>query len=153
MPVGEVGQDHLVVLVGEGGRWFGGFDDPAEARMRMARSTVVQLDEESKILTIGFSEEADGSGRSLLIQRQLGEFSQQDVELGHDTYCLMTEDGATCYGGITGFVLNGSTLEVTLSEEAAGILSLPVHQSIDLDVGAEDRESVKQAMDQVFASS
>lgn len=121
--------------------------------MRTARLTVAQWDEESKILTIGFSEEADGSGRSLLIQRQLGEVSQQDVELGHDTYCLITEDGATCYGGIIGFVLNRSTLEVTLSEEAASILSLPVHQSIDLEVGAEDWERLERAMDQVFASS
>ncbi|MGW4400239.1 Imm10 family immunity protein [Amycolatopsis nivea] len=119
--------------------------------MRTARSAVVHWDEEAGILTVGLGEEADGSGRSLLIQRQFGEFSQQDVALGQDTYCLMTEDGATCYGGITGFVLDGSAVKVTLSEEAASILGLSVQQSIDLEIDAGDRERLEHAMVQVLA--
>jgi Immunity protein 10 len=45
------------------------------------------------------AEHADGSGRRLEVQRSL-RVDAQDHSLGMDTYCLVTEDQATHYGGV-----------------------------------------------------
>ncbi len=58
--------------------------------------TIEGLSEEGT-LTIGFSEEPDGSGWALILMRAKS-FDEQDVALGLDTYCLTDETGRTVYG-------------------------------------------------------
>ena len=67
------------------------------------------------------AEMKDGSGRRLEIQRSL-DGGDQDEALSHDTYCLVTADAATYYGGIRHWQIAASTLGVTLDAAAAQAL-------------------------------
>lgn len=58
-------------------------------------------------------EEGEAPGHRLEIQRAL-EFDQQDINLGMDTYCLVTESGATHYGGIQDWVVNVNQVDIEL---------------------------------------
>jgi hypothetical protein len=67
------------------------------------------------------AEHADGSGRRLEVQRSL-RVDEQDRSLGMDTYCLVTEEQATHYGGVLDWRIEGSTLHVDLTEEADRVI-------------------------------
>jgi Immunity protein 10 len=67
------------------------------------------------------AEHADGNGRWLEIQRSL-QVDEQDQALGQDTYCLVTEEQATHYGGVLDWRIDGSTLDLDLTEEACRVL-------------------------------
>jgi len=62
----------------------------------------------------------DGKGHRLEIQKALV-VDDQDRKLGHDTYCLSVESGATHYGGIEHSVLTANRFEFVLDEAAAGV--------------------------------
>lgn len=78
-------------------------------------------------LVVGLAEEKDGGGRSLLFQRWLGgdlAGDRQDRLLGMDTYCISNESGATVYGGVSSWGLEGDVLVLCLSTESAEALRL-----------------------------
>jgi hypothetical protein len=52
-------------------------------------------------------------------------FDEQDEALGMDTYSLSTEGGLTFYGGIESADLDGSTLTLRLTPDAASAIGLP----------------------------
>lgn len=64
------------------------------------------------------AEHPDGTGRRLEVQRPL-QVDEQDLALGHDTYCLVTEEQATHYGGVLDWQIEESTLHLDLTEEAS----------------------------------
>lgn len=72
------------------------------------------------------------SGDTLEIQRSI-EFDEQDVALGMDTYCLVWQ-GATHYGGIVDWVIDGNSFTVHLSDDARAELGLPPLLTLGLDV-------------------
>ncbi|AZQ77829.1 hypothetical protein EJ997_11245 [Flaviflexus ciconiae] len=59
--------------------------------------------------------------------------SDQDRELGQNTYCLV-RGGATYYGGVSSYSFAGTTLSLSITSEAADILHLPTPLEIDLGV-------------------
>jgi Immunity protein 10 len=63
------------------------------------------------------AEHADGTGRRVEIQRSLHP-DEQDLALGQDTYCLVTEEQAIHYGGVLDWRIEESTLHLDLTEEA-----------------------------------
>ncbi len=86
-----------------------------------ARAVAALRDEELNIEMIVLAEAKDGSGRRLEIQRPIV-VSNDDREIGHDTYCLVSESGAAYYGGVTDWSLADSELEVRVSDEAGEVL-------------------------------
>lgn len=66
----------------------------------------------------------DSSGDTFEIQRAFA-FDQQDRELAMETYCLVVQASATCYGGISEWLISDDTLQLVLQLEAAEDLGLP----------------------------
>ena len=73
--------------------------------------------------SIVFAENQDGTGRCLEIQRPLDP-DEQDVSLGHDTYCLVRDAHATHYGGVTAWRLDDGRLTLELDALAAATLGV-----------------------------
>lgn len=67
------------------------------------------------------AEADDGSGQRLELQRALV-VNDEDRERGWGTYCLVTDDGATVYGGLSSWKLDGDTLRIVLEHQAAAAL-------------------------------
>ena len=67
------------------------------------------------------AEHPDGTGRRLEVQRPL-QVDEQDVALGLDTYCLVTEEQATHYGGVLDWQIEESMLHLDLTEDASRVI-------------------------------
>lgn len=91
------------------------------------------------------AEEPDGDGPRLEISRSLTH-TKQDRDLGQDTYCLSTQTGATVYGGVRSYVLDGSTLTMRLDSRARDVLGVPGEFSIRLEADAATIEGVRSAL-------
>lgn len=76
-----------------------------------------------------------GEGASLQISRG-ADFDEQDVALGMDTHCVVV-DGATYYGGVVSWRLEGRMLTIELSEAAAVDLGIRCLRIVLPDGGAE----------------
>ncbi|MGW4520826.1 Imm10 family immunity protein [Amycolatopsis sp. NPDC004378] len=70
----------------------------------------------------GLSEE-DGEF-VLVFLSGIGEPDQQEIATGMDTYCVVTAEEGTCYGGVTAVSLDGGVLRVTFAETAVRPLGL-----------------------------
>lgn len=99
----------------------------------LAVSAIEMADLNSFVVVL--AEESDGSGMRLEIQRAL-EFDEQDKQLGQDTYCVCTESGATCYGGIESWVFLGNELKIILDARAQSVLGVKGGFLIELAVEA-----------------
>lgn len=77
------------------------------------------------------AEHLDGSGRRIELQRTCSP-DEQDRALGQDTYCLVTESGATHYGGIDHWAVEEGRPRLSLSTDAATALRLDTALSIRL---------------------
>ena len=83
-----------------------------------ASAVAFERDDSLDAQSLVFAEHSDGSGRWLEVQRPL-RVGEQDVALGHDMYCLVTEAQFTHYGGVLDWRIEGSTLHLDLTEEAS----------------------------------
>jgi hypothetical protein len=99
--------------------------------------------------TVVLAEEHDGSGMRLEIQRALV-FDEQDKSLGMDTYCICTEQGAVCYGGIASWSLVENELRIVLDTRAAIALGVKDGFSIELEVDSETRDRLKDGLQRVL---
>ncbi len=86
-----------------------------------------------------------GNDASLQISRALTD-TQQDRDLGQDTYALSTQTGATVYGGVHSFSLDGSTLTMRLEPEAVDALGVPEEFSIGLEADTATIEAVRTTL-------
>lgn len=89
-----------------------------------ARITSVEENESDQVLTVAMGEDSDGGGRNLIIQCSLEPPDVQQTGLGLDTYCLMNEEGAVQYGGVTAARLHKNRLTLSLDAAAAEELGL-----------------------------
>ena len=89
-----------------------------------AAAVAAHRDDALGVDSIVFAENHDGSGRCLEIQRPLRP-DEQDAALGHDTYCLVRDAGATHYGGVTAWSLEDGSLTLDLDAPAAATLGVP----------------------------
>ncbi|RKT53658.1 Imm10 family immunity protein [Saccharothrix australiensis] len=105
-----------------------------------ARSFGFEEDEDDEVLEVGVAESADGGGVVLLIQRATYDPDEQDVNLGLDSYCLVS-DGRTHYGGVVRAARVGEELQLDMSSEAADTLDLDARVRIRLD-GPEEQVEV-----------
>jgi hypothetical protein len=108
------------------------------------RAVAVQELEDINTFLIALAENPDGTGRRLEVQRAL-EFDEQDQELGQDTYCLCTAEGAVHYGGVARHAIDAGALEIHLDAAAAQVLGVEGFL-LRLDVSAEAVQSLADGL-------
>lgn len=104
-------------------------DEPQQCRSstKVGDCRDPELNTEVVVLT----EHLDGSGRRIELQRTCSP-DEQDRALGQDTYCLVTESGATHYGGVDHWAAEEGRLRRSPSTAAATALRLDTALSIRL---------------------
>ncbi len=102
------------------------------------REIGVEDPSEDDVLIVGLAEHRGGAdGRHLIFELALWS-DEQDRDLGMDTYCLITETGATHYGGVTSCVLEGNMLNIALDADAATSLGIQAECELRLLVASQD---------------
>ena len=107
-----------------------------------ATATAFERDDGINTQYLVLAEHADGSGRRLEIQRSL-KVDERDLSLGMDTYCLVTEEQATHYGGVLGWRIEGSTLHLDLTEEADRVMGA---SGFRISVPESERAKIQSAL-------
>jgi Immunity protein 10 len=75
-------------------------------------------------LVAAVAERDDGTGRTLMFQAADEPPDEQEVSLGLDTYCVVTETEATAYGCVKQLSIIGDQLHLVVSDEAREDLGL-----------------------------
>jgi Immunity protein 10 len=75
-------------------------------------------------LVAAVAEREDGTGRALMFQAGDEPPDEQDVRLGMDTYCVVTEGQGTAYGCVRELSIDGDRMRVVVSDEALADLGL-----------------------------
>jgi hypothetical protein len=75
-------------------------------------------------LVAAVAERDDGTGRALMFQAGDEPPDEQDVRLGQDTHCLVTENHGTAYGCVRELTLDGDRLHVIIARDALAALGL-----------------------------
>ena len=111
--------DTLVLLSGGAGTCAPGCDWMPRVRISFDASAVAfERDDTRDVQSLVLAEHRDGRGRWLEVQRPL-QVDDQDLALGLDTSCLVTEEQATQYGGVVDWRIEGSVLHLDLTEKAS----------------------------------
>ncbi|MDX6285617.1 MAG: hypothetical protein QOG53_1102 [Frankiales bacterium] len=80
-----------------------------------------------------------------------GQYDEQDVQLGMDTYCIVTgEQVGTYYGGVLAWRIETGLLHLALTEEASNELRLPRQSTFSLEVGKDDIALLNTALERVL---
>jgi immunity protein 10 of polymorphic toxin system len=104
-----------------------------------------------EVFVVVLAEEPSGGGARLELQRALS-FDEQDEELGLNTYCLSTEQGATHYGGVVSWTLTSNSLEVVLNGSAGECLGAGKGFFVELEADPEALAALKQGLERVLQS-
>ena len=75
-------------------------------------------------LVAGVAERGDGTGRALIFQAAHESPDEQEVKLGMDTYCLVTENHGTAYGCVRELTIDGDRMHVVVGLDALNDLGL-----------------------------
>src|SRR5262245_41342018 len=97
----------------------------------VARGTAVEESIEDQTFFVSLAEGVEGTGESITIAVLL-QISQQDVDLGQDTYSVSNGWGQTVYGGINAFRIDSDRLTLYFSTKAAQRLAVRRTFVIDL---------------------
>lgn len=116
--------------------------------MMVLAAKAVGIEDSKEVgLVLGFAEHADGSGPALFFQRS-HRFDAQDIELGQNTYCLVTDAHTTTYGGIESWKLTAGQLDITLSHHAAH--ELGVDEDLVIEFAPAHIRMVKAALARIL---
>lgn len=117
-----------------------------------ARAVAAEFDPDNDVMTAGVAEDGDGGGFILLFMSSMGEPSRQNVSLGLDTHCLVTQDQGTAYGCVREITLSNQLLTVSLDPASRDDLGLEDAEiEAELDVPEEDIERMREVLAQVLA--
>jgi hypothetical protein len=92
---------------------------------------------------------AHGTGEYLELERAHG-FDAQDVAMGMDTYCTVTDSGACAYGGIVACVLGDASLVLEYSEAAATTLGVSARVELPLRLADGDLGKLRAGLRRMF---
>jgi hypothetical protein len=110
-------------------------------------------EDDSDVYMVGIRETDAPDSWSLLFIECNDAEDPQEIDLGMDTYCLVVDPGqATCYGGVRECELDGGRLRLTLTEEAAGKLGMPVGTSFALDLTPPQVDLLGRGLARVLTS-
>jgi hypothetical protein len=86
-------------------------------------------------------EHDDGTGRKLIFHASLDQPDGDDVNLGMDSCCIVTEQQATAYGCVRELTIDGDRLRVVLSADAPVELAIAdsvIEVRLAIDTGSRD---------------
>ncbi|MFD7440937.1 Imm10 family immunity protein [Streptomyces sp. NPDC059909] len=114
-----------------------------------ARAAGVEVDTANDVMTAGVAEDEDGSGFILLF---MSTPTRQNVSLGLDTHCLVTQDQGTAYGCVREVSLTGGVLAVSLDPASLDDLGLDDTEiEAVLEVSTENIDRLREVLAQVLA--
>ncbi|WP_405932462.1 Imm10 family immunity protein [Streptomyces sp. NBC_00827] len=117
-----------------------------------ARAVAAEFDPDSDVMQAGVAEDEDGEGFILLFMSNIGTPSPQNVSLGLDTHCLVTQDHGTAYGCVREVTLSGRLLTVSLDPNSLDDLGLEVAEiEAELDVPDEDVQQMREVLAEILA--
>ena len=96
------------------------------------------------------AENADSTGWNLIFQRA-HETTEEDRQLGQDTYCLGNEAGTTVYGGVVRWTIAGSQLDIELDDRTSAELEVPDKMTIALQCGPAEMEEFGASLREILA--
>lgn len=103
-------------------------------------------------LVAAVAERADGTGRALMFQASDEAPDEEDVSLGMDTYCVVTEDQGTAYGCVRELSIDGDRMRVRLTDEALADLGLSDGvMDVQLAVPPEAVEALREYLRRILA--
>jgi len=102
---------------------------------------------EDEVLSAGVSETPAGEGVILIFQCCTCEPDDQDIALGMDTYCVVTENQGTAYGAVRELTLRNNVLRVAFDPDDLEALGLAEPEvEVTLDVDEESIEQLRQIL-------
>ncbi|GAB3835309.1 Imm10 family immunity protein [Dactylosporangium cerinum] len=102
-------------------------------------------------LVAAIAERDDGTGRALVFQAGLEPPDDQDVRLGHDTHCLVTETHGTAYGCVRELAIDGNRMHVIIDQHALAELGLTDTEiQVELAIAPEAIELLRQYLSRVL---
>ncbi|MBR7827783.1 hypothetical protein KDK95_15800 [Actinospica sp. MGRD01-02] len=114
-------------------------------------ATHVTIEENQDAFTLALSQDETGERGYLILQCSINPPSSADTAAGLDTYCLLDQDGAVQYGGVTRAVLEDGLLTLSLMSEASGELGVDDGtDTIVLAVPPLDADRVAEALRRIF---
>jgi len=112
-------------------------------------AAVVSVEElpECETFMVGFSEQTDGDGHNLQLQITL----EDDPSQGYlNYYCLVGDEQATFYGGITSCKLTPDQLQLSLAPEACAELNVQDGYIIDFKLGPDEFFQLKVGLQRIL---
>lgn len=117
-----------------------------------ARAIAAEVDHANDVMQACVAEDDSGEGFLLLFMSNIGEASRQNVSLGLDTHCLVTQDQGTAYGCVREVSLSDNVLAVSLDPASLDDLELEKAEiEALLDAPEEDIERLREVLGQVLA--
>lgn len=117
-----------------------------------ARAVAAEIDHDDDVMRASVTEDEAGEGFFLLFMSSIGEPSQQDVALGLDSHCLVTQDQGTAYGCVREVTLSNGLLTVRLDPASLAELGLEdTRIEAELDVPDADIEQMRNVLVRVLA--
>ncbi|WP_426502817.1 Imm10 family immunity protein [Dactylosporangium sp. McL0621] len=103
-------------------------------------------------LVAAVGERDDGTGRALIFQAGHEPPDDQDVRLGMDTYCLVTETQGTAYGCVRELSISDGRMRVLVAEDALVALDLEDAEIVvELAADAESIEVFREYLTRILA--
>jgi hypothetical protein len=116
-----------------------------------ARAIAAEVDPDDDVMTAAVAEDDDGEGFIMLFRSGIGEPSRQDVSLGFDTHCIVTQDQGTAYGCVREVSLSDGLLTVSLDPASLEKLGLEDAEiEAELKVPNEEIERMRRVLGQVL---
>ncbi|MGW3723557.1 Imm10 family immunity protein [Streptomyces sp. NPDC000851] len=117
-----------------------------------ARAVAAEVDSDNDVMQAGVAEDEVGEGFILLFMSNIGAPPAQNVSLGLDTHCLVTQDQGTAYGCVRKVTLSEGLLTVSLDPGALDDLGLEDAEiEAELAVPDEDVQRMREVLAQILA--
>jgi hypothetical protein len=109
----------------------------------------VQEMEDADTFLITLADRADFPTHYIELQRSIGDYDEQDIDLGMDTYCIVTDSGATSYGGVVSCTMTDDSLDLEFSKEAEAKLGVKGYKII-LALSTADKALLRSGLRRLF---
>ncbi|MEV5576651.1 Imm10 family immunity protein [Spirillospora sp. NPDC052269] len=116
-----------------------------------ARAVAAEADEDDETYVAGVAEQEYGGGHELTFMCCLYEPDEQDIALGLDSYCLVTPNQGTAYGGVKEVRMKGRVLRVVVDPGKLEALGLDEPEiEVTLDVEEAQIEQLREGLRRVL---